>query len=161
MSENLGEKLPENTFTFLKYSNEKRKNSAIFLLTVDEESYPHVALLSSYQVVARNPSELVVAVHSTSKSCSYLDKNGRGTLILQLSPAVQYIKCLFRELTEEEAGTVGSGEKLFSVTIAEVLQDYSDKAPFVSELLFDEKNTFKPYSEGFKKIKSIIGKMEE
>ena len=43
----------------------------------------------------------------------------------------------------------------------EILEDYSDKAPFVSELRFDETNTFGPYSEGFGRIREIAEKDPE
>ncbi len=155
MSQNLGNRLPEKTFKSLKFTNESRKNSAIFLLTEDSESFPHVALLSAYQVVAVNRSKLLVAVHSTSRSCGFLATEGKGTLILQLEPAVQYVKCSFAESGDKGYSSGEHGEKLFVATPTEILEDYSDKAPFVSELRFDETNTFGPYSEGFGRLRKI------
>ena len=155
MSQNLGSKLPDKTFNSLKFSNETRTNSAIFLLTKDGESFPHVALLSPYQVVAVNRVKLLVAVHSASRSCAFLASDGKGTLILQLEPAVQYVKCRFSESDDKGYSSGEYGEKLFNATPLEILEDYSDKAPFVSELRFDETNTYGPYSEGFGRLKKI------
>lgn len=158
MSKNLGNHLPVKTTSLLGYNNSRRRNSAIFLLTVDSESYPHVALLSPYQVVSINPERLLVAVHSTSRSCAFLISEGRGTLILQLPPAVQYVRCNFVVADEEGYTDESLGERLFYATVQEVLEDYSKLAPLTSELLFDETNTYAQYSEGFNRLRRISEK---
>lgn len=159
MSENLGKELPANAFDFLSYSNKTRKNSAVFLLTVDEGSYPHVALLSPYQVVAVSSSKIIFAIHSNSRSCNYALEKRKATLILQLRPAVQYIRCDL-EIIAENVFTIGSQyESVFSTSSFDVLEDYSEKAPFVSELQFDETYTHEPYSEEFTKLKSLAKKL--
>lgn len=155
MSQNLGNKLPEKTFNILAFTNSTRKNSAIFLLTEDNESYPHVALLSPYQVVAFSMNRMLVAVYSNSASCRYLSSNGKGTLIIQVEPAVQYVRCTFSESEEEDYASGKQGEKLFVATIVDVLEDFSENAPFISELIFDESGVLGPYREGFQRLSKI------
>lgn len=161
MSSNLGNELPEKTLALLSFLNKSRKNSAIFLLTTDRESYPHVALLSPYQVVAVNSRKLLVAVHSSSRSCNLLKSGRKGTLIVQLPPAVQYIRCDFSESGEEDYSAGKLGENLFLATVLETLEDYSEKAPFISELAFDETNTHDPYSEGFERLSNISRRLQK
>ena len=148
MSTSYGKRLPEKAVEFLHFNNRNRKNSAIFLVTTDQDGYPHVALLSPYQVVTTSEQELFLAVHKGTRSQHYLHTQMKGTIILQMQPAVEYLKISVRE----EQGWVSENEDvLYRAVPSEVLEDYSDKAPFISELLFDQKNIYEHYKAGFER----------
>lgn len=151
----MGKELPDRVLEATIYTNSMRRNSAIFLLTVDRGSFPHVALLSPYQVIALNSTRMLVAVHSASRSASFLKKNGKGTLILQAKPAVVYVKCSFRLLPDIDLTVSGIPESVYSATPEEVLEDYAEKAPFLTELKFDETFTRDPYMKEFNHLAGL------
>ncbi|MEM3191297.1 MAG: hypothetical protein QW292_04240 [Candidatus Parvarchaeota archaeon] len=137
----------------LGYKNLERKNSVIFLLTVDNDGFPHVALLSPYQVVAVDENRLLIAVQKGTRSQMYLKEKMRGTLILQLKPAVYYV-----EFEASPAPNWGEYKKeaLYSCSVRNVLEDYSSKAPFISELKFYHEEIYKDYTAGFDDIRKYV-----
>lgn len=153
MSTSLGNKLPDRLVKFLENENLKRKNSAIFLVTSDPEGYPHIALLSPYQVVIKDSRTLFIAVHKGTRSQKFLEHEGKATMIVQLQPAVEYIK--FQIARADDWGSEKM-DSLYVATPTEILEDYSDKAPFTSELEFDEKKIVDAYREGFHKMREYI-----
>lgn len=150
MSTSYGNTLPGKFIEALGAENAERRNSAIFILSSDREGFPHVALLSPYQVVASGAGKLLIAVHEGTRTQQYLEDSMKATIIVQLEPAVEYVKCRLEKVHDWNPGT---GEALYAASIHEVLEDYSDKAPFVSELLFDQNNIFTQYSAGFQNIR--------
>lgn len=136
MSRTLGVELPKSIMEKLASSDDLRESQAIFLLTVDEIGSPHVALLSPYQVFAGEPSKLLIAVHSTSHSCSYIKSSGKITLIIQSLPSVLYVHCRAVEIKGKEIRNGPFSDSVFKADITMVLEDYSEKAPFISDLRF-------------------------
>ena len=153
MSTSYGDRLPQKAIDFLHFNNRSRKNSAIFLVTADPDGFPHVALLSPYQVVDGSDNELYLAVHKGTRSQQFLHTHMKGTLILQLQPAVEYLKISVHEASGWDSR---NDEVLYRAVPTEVLEDYSDKAPFVSELLFGQKNIYEHYKAGFEKTAEYI-----
>ena len=153
MSTSHGNRLPEKVVDFLHFNNKIRKNSAIFLITSDQDGYPHVALLSPYQVVAGSEQELYIAVHKGTRSQQYLNIQMKGTLILQMQPAVEYLKI---SVHEEQGWVSRNDDVLYRAVPTEILEDYSDRAPFISELLFDQKNIYGHYKAGFERAVAYI-----
>lgn len=153
MSSSYGNRLPQKAVDFLHKDNSIRKNSAIFLVTSDLEGYPHVALLSPYQVVTCNDQVLYIAVHRGTRSQQFLERDMKGTLILQIQPAVEYLKISVKEDPDWDSS---NNDVLYRAEPSEVLEDYSDKAPFISELLFDQEYIYESYKAGFDKITAHI-----
>ena len=55
---------------------------AIVVCTVDPEGWPHPAMLSYFEVVARDTRTLRLAVYTNSSTCANMRERGRATLIL-------------------------------------------------------------------------------
>lgn len=155
MSDSLGNRLPDRLLKALHWENPERKNSAFFILTVDETGHPHVALLSPFQVVAASPDLFYLAIHRGTRSQKFLEDQKKGTLIVQLQPAVQYIKF--------KASVVPKWESimdnvLYAAEPIEVLEDSSEKVPFISELKFDSSEIIDIYTTAFREIADYISK---
>ena len=153
MSTSFGDKLTKRILDYLHFDKEKRDNTVIFLLTGDDDGFPHVALLSPFQVVTSGENEFFLTVYKGTRSQQFLHKNGRGTLILQADPALNYIKFKVREI---DGWLSRRGELLYGATPTEVLEDYSDKAPYLSQLKFEPKEIVDDYSAGFQEIREYI-----
>lgn len=149
MSRSLGKSLPPKLYEQLRHDNAKRENTAIFLVVRDDDGFPHAALLSPYQVVAPGPEMVYVGIHGGSRTEGYLRKWNIATLIVQVAPAVFYIKCRSNKTIEWEH----QKDRLYSLEISDVLEDYSESAPFISELRFSERNVMAHYSEVFENIR--------
>jgi hypothetical protein len=153
MSTSFGSQLPLKIVEMFTYKNNKRENSAVFLITVDHDETPHVALLSPYQVVVVDESKLLIAVQRGTRSQMYLHENLKGTLILQLEPAVDYVK--FYASVAPNWGEY-ENEILYSCAIKDISEDFSNKAPFISELKFDQREIYKDYMAGFENIRKYV-----
>lgn len=150
MSKDLGRKLPRRALVKLDSSIQERSNYAIFLVTTDDSGFPHLAMLSPYQVVATSASRMHAAVHSSSHSAEYLRKSGKGMLVLQTPPSVMYVRCSFvpREVKRLEE----KGEDFFDVGVINVAEDYSDMAELVTPLTFDPSKVKDTYTEIFRLV---------
>lgn len=153
MSTSFGNRLPQRIVNYLNVENESRDNTVIFFLTSDEEGLPHVALLSPFQVVVTGETEMFVSVHIGTKSQQNVQRDLKGTLILQADPAVNYIKFKAEFIEEWESKR---NEVLYRIEPLEVLQDYSEKVPYLSQLKFDSTEIIEDYFAGFVEIRDYI-----
>lgn len=156
MSVPLGKRLPENVLEKLIFSREKRDNTAIFLLTVNNGDSPHVALLSPYQVVAQNHERLLLLVHRKSRSQVLLRSKGRCSLVIQDLPGVLYLDLNVKRdnsWDEEE-------EALYSASITGISRDYSEKSPLISDIRFREDDVRDEYQKSFDRLVSHIDKLQ-
>jgi len=153
MSTSFGSKLPLKMVEMFSYKNKKRGNSVVFLITVDQDETPHIALLSPYQVVTVDENKLLIAVQKGTRSQTYLHEKLKGTLILQLENALDYVK-----FYANVAPNWGEDRKdiLYSCAMKDILEDYSNQAPFISELKFDQKGVYKVYMAGFENIRKYV-----
>jgi len=67
-------------------------NHGIVICTVDEHGWPHPAMVSSLELVARDARTIRLALHTASRSVRNLRANGRLTLVLAEDASVHYIK---------------------------------------------------------------------
>lgn len=135
MSENLGKSLPNSIYSMLRKDNRSRENSVIFILTIDSKGYPHVAMLSPYQVCAADDSSFVFSIYTTSSSCNNLKGDGRSTLIIQADEGVYYIKSKTSPLDPNPENRI-NGHTIFRSSDLSIAFDHSEKAPIVSETRF-------------------------
>lgn len=149
MSNPLGNLLTPEIMDRLGSQNTDRANSVIFLLTVDGGKFPHAAMLSPYQVVAAGPDRLLISIHRGTSSQRLLDSERRATLILQAEPRVFYVRI---EISGEISWDMAEKLALYSAMPVEVLEDYSDAAPMVSELRFSAEKVGEPYQREFEEI---------
>lgn len=70
----------------------ERSDIAIVICTVDEHGWPHPAMLSTLEVVARDARNIRIATHVASRTTRNLKANGKLSLILADEQAVYYLK---------------------------------------------------------------------
>ena len=156
MSTSIGASLPDNVLEKLIFSRENRENSVVFLLTVDQNEFPHVALLSPYQVVAQNHEKIFLLVYRKSRSQVLLRSRGRCTLIFQDLPSVLYIVLNAKRVNSWEE----NDEALYSASIVDISRDYSEKSPLISDLRFQEENVKGHYQHSFGMLRAHIEKLQ-
>jgi hypothetical protein len=65
---------------------------AIVICTVDEHGWPHPAMMSSLELVARDARNIRLALHAASRTARNLMANGRLTVILADESGAFYVK---------------------------------------------------------------------
>jgi hypothetical protein len=119
MSRSLGRELPTSLLALLDGQNIPAKiGLALLMTTVDARDYPHPALLSVGEVFSPSPTELRLALYSSSSTTKNLRRSGRFTLSLAHGGMGYYIKATARELPDALPGLAA-----FQAAVDEVLED--------------------------------------
>lgn len=135
MSKLLGKELTEELFNRLKGDDITSKaGKAIVIVTVDENGWAHPAMLSYYEVVAKDRSRIDLAIGKTSTTAKNLRRTGKITLMATDSGMNYYLKgngCEVRESMEEVPFM-----SLFRVELEQLLEDQEPDAVITSGVTF-------------------------
>ncbi len=135
MSQLLGKELTEELFERLKGMDVASKlGKAIVIVTVDDKGWPHPAMLSYYEVVAKERSRIDLAIGKTSTTTKNLRRTGQITLLITDSGINYYLKGSAREVKESMEGV--SFMSLFRVEIEQLLEDLEPDAVITSGVTF-------------------------
>lgn len=104
------------------------------IFTLDEKGWPHPALLSYYEIVARNATTLDVALWKDSSTAKNLRTSAKITIMITDRDINYYLKGTARELQYEMTGAPQVSR--FSVTVEEVLEDQEPNAQITSGLTY-------------------------
>src|SRR3990172_3046192 len=131
MSQLLGRELTEELFERLKGMDVHSKlGKAIVIVTVDDKGWPHPAMLSYYEVVAKERSRIDLAIGKTSTTAKNLRRSGKITLLITDSGINYYLKGNAREVKESMEGVPFIS--LFRVEIEQLLEDQEPDAVITS-----------------------------
>jgi hypothetical protein len=128
-----------------------RRNLVIILLTVGEDGYPNVCLLSPFQVVAKDKQTIYLAVYEGSKTLANLEKCRNATLVLFIPPAAYYIKGEVKRLHQPRMSFV-QGNIYHRLNVKRVIRDYYRRAPIMSTVTFEQENVLSDYSRVYQSL---------
>lgn len=135
MSQLLGKELTKELFNLLKGENVASKlGKAIVIVTVDDKGWPHPAMLSYYEVVAKERSRIDLVIGKTSTTTKNLRRTGQITLLITDSGINYYLKGSAREIKESMEGAPFMS--LFRVEIEQLLEDQEPDAVITSGVTF-------------------------
>ena len=109
------------------------------IFTLDESGWPHPALLSYYEVVAKNSFTLDIALWKNSSTANNLRRTGRVTLMIADKGINYYLKGKVRELAAEMAGAPVVSR--FRIAIEQLLEDQEPNAEITSGLTYNRLTT--------------------
>src|SRR5437762_2738343 len=93
MPRSLGRALPASLLSLFDGRDLARKVGETFLLvTTDEQGWPHMAMLSVGELLARSPDRLEAALWLHSTATTNLERSGRGLLAVVADGAGFYIR---------------------------------------------------------------------
>jgi hypothetical protein len=146
MSKFVADHLPDTLVASLSTATAfDRADQAIVICTIDEHGWPHPAMLSTLEVVAKDARNLRIGTHVSSRSTRNLKANGILSMILVNDGAVYYIKG--DALLLDAAISVAPQMARFNVRVDSVLQDspaeYED-AVIVSGIQVRRENLHEP-----------------
>ena len=127
MSQVLGNQLTAALLQRLSGSEiESHEGKIIPIFTTDEGGWAHPALLSYYEIVARDLSTLDMALWKTSSTANNLRRTGKVTLMIADKAVNYYLKGSVRELQYEMTGAAPVSR--FRITLEQVIEDQEPNA---------------------------------
>jgi hypothetical protein len=135
MSQLLGDELTKELFNRLKGEDiTSRTGKAIVVVTMDDQAWPHPAMLSYYEVVAKSRSRIDLAIGKTSTTAKNLRRTGKISILLTDHGMNFYVKGQAEEVTESIDGVPFMS--LFSVKVDQLLEDQEPDALITSGVTF-------------------------
>jgi len=135
MSQVIGKELTQALFDRLSGREiDAHEGKTIPIFTTDEQGWPHPALLSYYEVVAKNPSTLDMALWKNSSTADNLRRTDKVTLMISDRGVNYYLKGSVRELQHAMAGAPPVSR--FQVTLEQVIEDQEPNAEITTGLTY-------------------------
>ncbi len=135
MSQVLGKELTQALLDRLSRRDvESHEGKIIPIFTTDEQGWAHPALLSYYEVVAKNKSTLDMALWKDSSTARNLRRIGKVTLMIIDRAVNYYLKGTVCELQHEMAGAPPVSR--FRVTLEQVIEDQEPNAEITTGLTY-------------------------
>jgi hypothetical protein len=135
MSQTLGKALPPPLFERLSGAQiEAHEGKIIPICTIDDGGWAHPALLSYYEIVAKDFSTLDTAVWKDSSTAKNLRRAGKITLLLSDHRVNFYLKGTVRELEYQMTGAPAVSR--FRIALEEVIEDQEANAEITTGLTY-------------------------
>jgi len=138
MSQLLGKEMTEALLDRLNGRDvEAYEGKIIPIFTLDESGWPHPALLSYYEVVAKNSTTIDIALWKNSSTAKNLRQTNKITFLITDKGINYYLKGTVKELQTEIPGV--PLQSRFRVTTEELLEDQEPNAEITSGLTYSRR----------------------
>jgi hypothetical protein len=104
------------------------------IFTVDESGWAHPALLSYYEVVAKNSSIIEMALWKNSSTANNLRRTRKVTLMVSDKAVNYYVKGSVKELQAEMTGAPVVSR--FRISIEQIIEDQEPNAEITTGLTY-------------------------
>jgi hypothetical protein len=102
MSKLIGDTLPDDLYQRLLGNDvEQNEEKVILLSTIDEGGWPHPAMLSYFEVIAKDRRTLRLATYKNSRTTNNMRLGGKATISVIDERSVYYVKGYVEEITRE------------------------------------------------------------
>ncbi|MGH7829980.1 MAG: pyridoxamine 5'-phosphate oxidase family protein [Candidatus Binatia bacterium] len=135
MSQLLGKELTEDLLDRLKGNDiASQDGKAILLVTVDEKGWPHPAMISYYELVAKDKFRLNLAIGKSGTTAKNLRRTGKVTLVITDKGVNYYLKGNARQI--REAMSEAPFVSLFRIELEQLLEDQDPDAMITGGITF-------------------------
>ena len=135
MSQLLGKDLPPALLQRLSGGEiDSHEGKIIPIFTIDEAGWAHPALLSYYEIVAKNSAALDMALWRDSSTAQNLRRAGRVTLMISDKSVNYYLKGSVTQLHYEMPGAAPVSR--FRVSLEQVIEDQEPNAEILTGLTY-------------------------
>jgi hypothetical protein len=121
MAQHVGPALPAARLAQFGPAATPDRTLVLQLCSVDEDGFPHVALLGAWEVVAWDGATVRLAVGARSGTAANLRRTGRATLVVVDGHGAHYVKLGVREVTAAMRASPWNAR--FDGLVADVLAD--------------------------------------
>ena len=102
MSKLIGDKLNDDLYQrLLGHDLERDAEKVILLSTIDEGGWPHPAMLSYFEVIAKDRHNLGFATYKNSRTTNNMRRNGKATVSIIDERIAYYVKGNVEEVAGE------------------------------------------------------------
>lgn len=125
MARFIGSELPDDLYRRLEGKDlEACAEKAILICTVDSSGWPHPAMLSYFEVIAKDRRNIRLATYRNSRTTENMRRNGKLTMLVIDERLAYYIK----GQAEELAGAMRSApnNSKLNLRVQQVLADEAD-----------------------------------
>ena len=138
MSQLLGKELTETLLKRLGGQDVTAHEGKIIpIFTLDESGWPHPALLSYYEVVAKSSTTIDIALWKNSSTARNLRQTNKVTFLIADKGVNYYLKGTVKELQAEIPGI--PLQSRFRVTAEQLLEDQEPNAEITSGLTYSRR----------------------
>jgi hypothetical protein len=135
MSQLLGKELPAALLERLGGAKvDAHEGKIIPIFTIDEAGWAHPALLSYYEIAAKDSSTLDMALWKDSSTAKNLRRAGKVTLMISDKSVNYYLKGSVAELHYEMPGAAPVSR--FRVSLTQVIEDQEPNAEITTGLTY-------------------------
>jgi hypothetical protein len=135
MSQILGNELTDALFRRLSGDAvDSHEGKIIPIVTLDEQGWPHPALLSYYEIIAKDPSTVEMAIWKDSSTANNLRRTEKISLMIADCGVNFYIKGAVKELEKEMAGAPQVSR--FQINVTQLLEDQEPNAQITSGMTY-------------------------
>lgn len=135
MSTLVGKELPAALLQRLSGGEiEAHEGKIIPIFTIDESGWAHPALLSYYEIAAKDASTLDMALWKDSSTSKHLRQAGKVTLMVSDRGVNYYLKGSVRQLHYEMPGAAPVSR--FRVTLEQIIEDQEPNAEITTGLTY-------------------------
>lgn len=132
-----------------------RRNVVLVLLTVGEDGYPNVCLLSPYQVVASSNHTVFFAVYSGTRTQVNLSERGKATFVIILPPTAYYVKGRAEPVASKGIAPL-RGNIAYRFEVTRASRDYYRRARITSTITFDQSHVLQDYSRVYQGLVKLV-----
>jgi hypothetical protein len=140
----IGKELPGNAFALLQPEDHPSKRGKVVqIVTVDGDGWPDAGMVSTYDIVARTPSNLRLATWGDGECANDLRLNGKLAMLIIDKDMTYYVKATAQEIAGASHGLSDinnqGGESpvaIFDVQVEKVFEDKIPTARVVSGVIF-------------------------
>lgn len=138
MTRSVGSHLPEPVHRLLDgaaVDDQADANPTFLLVTTGGDGWPHVAMLSVGEILARDLSHLRAALWLHSTTTRNLERAGQALLVVVASPNAYYVRLAAERGADLDLGADGR-LACFALRVEDVLEDAADYAALTSGITF-------------------------
>lgn len=122
MSKSVGDSLPDDLYRRLAGNDlQGCAEKAILMCSVDANGFAHPAILSYFEVAAKDAYNIRLATYKGSSTSSNMRRNGKLTILIIDTRVAYYIKGTIQELSAEMR--CSSQDSKFNLHVEQVLAD--------------------------------------
>jgi hypothetical protein len=143
MSKMIGNALNKELLDYFTGDPASKKGNVILVATTDEMGWPHLAMLSHWEIVAKDSENLRIATYRGSKTTANMKARGKVTAVAVDGGMTYYIKgsaSVAREEMKSDAGNT-----MLNMRVKEVFADNLPGAEIVKGIQYREVRQIEPH----------------
>jgi hypothetical protein len=130
-----------------------KQHEAMMLLTMSEELWPHVAMISVGEAIAISPTELRLSLWPNTTTTNNIIRTGKASIVVVYNGIVHYVKLSLQKLSElEDARHIRARFSARVVSYREDVAKYAEITSGVQIELKDKASVLKRWNETIEEL---------